>query len=44
VVQQIDPLYVNFTQPAAEVLRLRAAIASGQLRRAGGPEPPRCAC
>ena len=38
VVQQIDPLYVNFTQPAAEVLRLRAAIASGQVRRAGGPE------
>jgi membrane fusion protein (multidrug efflux system) len=38
VVQQIDPLYVNFTQSAAEVLRLRAAIAAGQLRRAAGPE------
>jgi membrane fusion protein (multidrug efflux system) len=38
VVQQIDPLFVNFTQPAAEVLRLRAAIANGQLRRAGGPD------
>ena len=32
VVQQIDPLYVNFTQSAAEVLRLRAAIASGALK------------
>ncbi len=32
VVQQIDPLYVNFTQSAAEVLRLRAAIASGALQ------------
>jgi hypothetical protein len=42
VVQQIDPLYVNFTQSAAEVLRLRAAIASGQVRRAGGPEARRC--
>jgi membrane fusion protein (multidrug efflux system) len=38
VVQQIDPLYVNFTQPAGEVLRLRSAIAEGRLVRAGGPE------
>ncbi len=37
VVQQIDPLYVNFTQSAAEVLRLRAAIASGRLKSAGAP-------
>ncbi len=36
LVQQIDPMYVNFTQPVADVLRLRAAIASGQLKRAGG--------
>ncbi len=36
VVQQIDPLYVNFTQPAAEVMRLRAAVAAGKLRSAGG--------
>lgn len=34
VVQQIDPIYVNFTQPAAEVLRLRAALAAGTLRSA----------
>lgn len=39
VVQQIDPMYVNFTQPAAEVMRLRKALDSGQLKRAsaGGP-------
>ncbi len=35
VVQQIDPLYVNFTQPAGEVMRLRAAIASGAYKNAG---------
>jgi membrane fusion protein (multidrug efflux system) len=35
VVQQIDPIYVNFTQSAAEVLRLRAAIASGALKGSG---------
>jgi membrane fusion protein (multidrug efflux system) len=38
VVQQIDPLFVNFTQPAGDVLRLRNAIASGQFRRAAGAE------
>jgi membrane fusion protein (multidrug efflux system) len=38
LVQQIDPLYVNFTQSAGEVLRLRNAIQNGQLRRAAGPE------
>jgi membrane fusion protein (multidrug efflux system) len=36
LVQQVDPMYVNFTQPVADVLRLRAAIASGRLKRAGG--------
>ena len=35
VVQQTHPLYVNFTQPANEVLRLRKALAQGQLKRAG---------
>lgn len=35
VVQQLDPLYVDLTQSADEVLRLKAALASGQLRRAG---------
>lgn len=35
VVQQINPLYVNFTQSANEVMRLRQALAAGQLQRAG---------
>lgn len=38
LVQQIDPMYVNITQPVADVLRLRAAITSGQLKSAGGKE------
>ncbi|WP_293504353.1 efflux RND transporter periplasmic adaptor subunit [Roseateles sp.] len=38
IVQQIDKLYVNFTQPAAEVMRMRAALANGQLQRAAGKE------
>jgi membrane fusion protein (multidrug efflux system) len=37
-VQQIDPMYVSFTQPAAAVLQLRKAIASGELRRNDGSE------
>ena len=35
VVQQIDPVYVNFTQSAGEVMKLRNALESGQLKRAG---------
>lgn len=35
LVQQVDPIYVNFTQPAADVLRLRSAIARGQFKAAG---------
>ncbi|MFM2052951.1 MAG: hypothetical protein RL456_988 [Pseudomonadota bacterium] len=38
VIQQTHPMYVNFTQPAAEVLRLRRAVESGQFRRAGAAE------
>lgn len=38
LVQQIDKLFVNFTQPASEVMKLRAALASGQLQRAAGKE------
>ena len=34
LVQQINPLYVNFTQSTAEMLRLRKAVASGKLKRA----------
>jgi membrane fusion protein (multidrug efflux system) len=34
LVQQLDPLYVNFTQAATEALRLRRAIEAGELQRA----------
>jgi membrane fusion protein, multidrug efflux system len=36
LVQQIDPMYVNITQPVADVLRLRSAIASGKLKTVAG--------
>lgn len=36
VIQQTHPLYVNFTQSAGELLRLRAAFDDGSLRRVGG--------
>lgn len=36
LVQQIDPLYVNFTQPAADLLRLRRSIAGGRLDPTAG--------
>ena len=35
VIQQIDPLYVNFTQPVTEVMNLRRAMEQGRLQRAG---------
>lgn len=35
VIQQINPVYVNFTQSTTEVLRMRRALQSGQLRSAG---------
>ena len=35
LVQQIDPVYVNFTQSADEALQLRRAFESGRLKRAG---------
>ena len=38
VIQQVDPVYVNFTQSAGEVMKLRRALADGQLQRAGGSE------
>ncbi|MDM0010878.1 efflux RND transporter periplasmic adaptor subunit [Variovorax sp. J22P168] len=38
VIQQINPLYVNFTQSATEVLRLRRALQDGQVKRAAGDE------
>ena len=36
VIQQINPLYVNFTQSASETMKLRAAMESGKLKRATG--------
>lgn len=38
LVQQIDPMYVNFTQSTTEVLRLRKAIDAGKLQRSGAAE------
>jgi multidrug efflux pump subunit AcrA (membrane-fusion protein) len=35
VIQQTDPMYVNFTQSASEVMQLRRQLESGQLKRAG---------
>ncbi|MCM2297672.1 efflux RND transporter periplasmic adaptor subunit [Rhodoferax sp.] len=35
VIQQTDPMYINFTQSASEVMRLRKAMEAGQLKRAG---------
>ncbi len=34
-VQQISPMYVNFTQSTTDLLRLRKAVASGQFKRVG---------
>jgi membrane fusion protein (multidrug efflux system) len=38
LVQQINPMYVNFTQSSGELLRLRKAIKSGRLKRAAAAE------
>ena len=38
LVQQINPIYVNFTQSTAEVLRLRKAVDSGKLKRAAAAD------
>ncbi|MFC3683486.1 efflux RND transporter periplasmic adaptor subunit [Hydrogenophaga luteola] len=35
VIQQVDPLYVNFTQSASEAMRLKRAMEAGQLKGAG---------
>ncbi len=36
VIQQIDPLYVDFTQSSVELLRLKRDLAEGRLDAAGG--------
>ncbi|HEY2561124.1 MAG TPA: efflux RND transporter periplasmic adaptor subunit [Caldimonas sp.] len=38
LVQQIDPMYINFTQSTTEVLALRRAVDSGKFRRADGKD------
>ena len=38
VIQQINPMYVNFTQSASEVMKLRSALAGGQFKRASGAD------
>ena len=37
VVQQVNPMYVNFTQSTTEVLKLRRDLDSGKFKRASGP-------
>lgn len=34
-IEQLDPIYANFTQPGADLLRLRQAIRDGKLKHAG---------
>ena len=36
VIQQIDPLYINITQSASEVLKLRQSLQGGEVARANG--------
>jgi membrane fusion protein (multidrug efflux system) len=38
LIQQIDPMYVNFTQSVGEVMKLRKALEAGKLKRAAGAE------
>jgi membrane fusion protein, multidrug efflux system len=37
-IQQLDPLYLNITQPASEALKLQRAMRDGQLQKAGKDE------
>ncbi|WP_315125061.1 efflux RND transporter periplasmic adaptor subunit [Comamonas antarctica] len=36
VIQQIDPVYINFTQSSSEAFKLRKAMAEGKLKKASG--------
>jgi len=38
VIQQINPMYVNFTQSTTELLDLRRAVESGRFKAAGGAD------
>jgi membrane fusion protein (multidrug efflux system) len=35
LIQQVDPLYVNFTQAANEVIKLKKALEAGAIKKAG---------
>ncbi len=35
LIEQIDPIYANFTEPGADEMRLRKAVEEGKLRRNG---------
>ena len=43
VIQQVDAVYVNFTQPVSDITRLRKAFASGKSRSLGLTIPVRIA-
>ena len=36
VIQQVNPMYINFTQSAGDVMKLRAAMQSGQFKKGEG--------
>ena len=38
LIQQTNPMFINFTQSAGEVMKLRKALGSGQLKRAAGAQ------
>lgn len=38
LIQQINPMYVNFTQSTTDVLALRRAVASGKFKRSGAAD------
>ncbi|RVT48951.1 efflux RND transporter periplasmic adaptor subunit [Rubrivivax albus] len=40
VIQQVDRVYVNFTQSANELLALRQALAAGRMQRSSGDSVP----
>lgn len=40
-IQQLDPVYADFTQPAADLIRLRKALESGGVMSPGGDAPVR---
>lgn len=39
LIQQLDPIYVNFTQSASDLLGLQKSLASGELQNAQGETP-----